>query len=291
VGTDPQNPPGNEQGFLVRVTECVDHRLQGNKVRLAKGDVLTMTAHYDVDPVSQQYYPLPGGKHGGIMALFFSVMECDSGTWGEIYVRRNDTCVGVPSSKRHRVGSFFETKAQCEKAVDEVMQLPTLFALPTVTPSPAQTEERRRQLNLLWRDCGSPTKWVNFTGLSPATAVLGGKTTIKASGSLSRSIESANLTVKMASGGFGLTLANFKGEACSESHGAWTLLDQIHLSYKPLGCPLAPGEFSGEIDFWVSPLIPAAIAHTTTTIIAHDHGEEIYCLEVVTQAEDLEISV
>jgi hypothetical protein len=230
---------------------------------------------------------MPGGKHGGIMALFFAMMDCDAGTWDEIYVRRNDTCVGVPSSKAGRVGAFYETKAQCEEAVDEVTQLPMLAA-PPVAQSPSQ---RAGEVNLLWRDCGSPTKWVNFTELSPATAALGGKTSIKASGSLSRSIESANLTVKMASGAFGLTLASFEGEACSESHGAWTLLDQLHVKWKPLGCPLAPGEFVGEMDLWVSPLVPGFLAHTTTTLIMHDHGEEIYCLEVVTSTEASEISV
>jgi hypothetical protein len=218
-------------------------------------------------------------------------MECDAGTWNEIYVRRNETCVGVPSSKAGRIGVFYETKSQCEEAVDEVTQLPMLVAPPAVEPVAQAPSQRAGEVNLLWRDCGSATKWVNFTDLSPATAVLGGKTSIKASGSLSRSIESANLTVKMASGALGLTLANFEGEACSESHGAWTVLDQLHVVWKPLGCPLAPGEFVGEMDLWVSLLVPEYLSHTTTTLIMHDHGEEIYCLEVVTSTQDSEISV
>merc|ERR1711937_616775 len=118
VGTDPENPAGNEQGFLVRVTECVDHRLQGNKVRLEVGDVVTLTQHYDVDPASKRHFPMPGGKHGGIMALFFTVMDCDEGSWGEVYVRRNDTCVPVPSSKSQRVGQFWQTKSQCEEGAE-----------------------------------------------------------------------------------------------------------------------------------------------------------------------------
>merc|ERR1712091_157692 len=97
---------------------------------------------------------------------------------------------------------------------------------------------------------------------------------------------SANLTVKLASGAAGLVLASFDGEACSESHGAWTLFNQIHLAWKPLGCPLAPGRFSGEMDVWVSPLIPAAAAHTTMTLVAHVEDEELYCLEMVTTMGD-----
>jgi len=221
------------------------------------------------------------------MALFFSVMDCDSGTWGEVYVRRSETCVGVPSSKADRVGTFYKTKAQCEAAVDEVSQLSMLAVPPATVEVPAETTG---QVDLLWRDCGSSAKLVNFTEVSPASTMLGVKTRIKASGSLNRPINSANLTVKMASGGFGLTLASFEGEACSESHGAWTLLDQIHASWKPLGCPLAPGEFAHELDLWVSPLVPVSIAHTTTTLVMHDHGEEIYCLELITQGQS-EISV
>merc|ERR1712196_476961 len=80
VGDDPSNPAGNEQGFLVKVTECVDHQQLGNKIRLEKGDQLTVTAAYEVDPASKKGFPLPGGKHGGIMGLFFSLMHCDDGT-------------------------------------------------------------------------------------------------------------------------------------------------------------------------------------------------------------------
>merc|ERR1712139_681200 len=107
-----------------------------------------------------------------------------------------------------------------------------------------------------------------------------------ASGQLSSDITAANLTVKLASGAAGLTLASFDGEACSESHGAWTLEDLIHLKWKPLGCPLAPGDFSGEMDIWISPLIPTSVAHTTMTLVAHTEDEELYCLEMVTTTGD-----
>lgn len=181
----------------------------------------------------------------------------------------------MPSSKADRIGTFYDTKAKCEAAVDEVShEVSHLPALPAQNAGVRASAEPTGKVDLLWRDCGSATKRVNFTGVTPATTTLGGKTRIKASGSLSQSIESANLTVKMASGAFGLTLASFEGECCSESHGTWTLLDQVHLSWKSLGCPLAPGEFISEIDLWVSPAIPDSIAHTTTTLVMHDQGEE-----------------
>lgn len=143
------------------------------------------------------------------------------------------------------------------------------------------------KMNLRWRDCGASSKSVNFTAVTPSELHIGRKTHIKATGQLSRDVSAANLTVKMASGFAGLTLASFDGEVCSESHGAWTLEHLIHLEWKPLGCPLAPGDFSGELDIWVSPVIPTSFAHTTTTLVAHDEGEEIYCLEIVTTTGDI----
>merc|ERR1712054_694748 len=71
VGTDLNNTPGNEAGFLVRMSECVNENKYGNKVRVNKGDVVTIEALYDVDDSSTRYAPFSGGKHGGIMALFF----------------------------------------------------------------------------------------------------------------------------------------------------------------------------------------------------------------------------
>ena len=284
VGSDPENPAGNEQGFLVAVTECVDERLQGNNVRLNKGDVVTLTQHYDVDPTSQTYFPLPGGKHGGIMGLFFAFMECDAGSYNEVYVKRNDTCVPVPAMKKNRVGEYFETKALCEDGAEpseEVEVVPESQEL-LVDSIAEQESSLGGEMNLLWRDCGASGKLVNFTAVSPSTFQIGRKNRIQASGQLSRDITAANLTVTMASGIAGWEWARIDGEACSESHGIWTVEDQIHIQWKPLGCPLAPGDFSGELDIWFSPLFPTKLGHTTTTLVAHNDGEELYCLELVT---------
>jgi len=287
VGTDPENPAGNEQGFLVKVTECVDHRLQGNKVRLEVGDVVTLTQHYDVDPASKRHFPMPGGKHGGIMALYFTVMDCDEGSWGEVYVRRNDTCVPVPSSKAQRVGQHWETKAQCQDGAEPSEDKNLAVQKSDTVVMETLAEPELGKMNLRWRDCGSSSKSVNFTALTPSQLHIGRKTHIKASGKLSRDVSAANLTVKMASGFAGLTLASFDGEVCSESHGMWTLEHLVHLKWKPLGCPLAPGDFSGELDIYVSPVIPKSFAHTTTTLVAHHEDEEIYCLEIVTTTGDI----
>lgn len=283
IGSDPSNPAGNEQGFLVSVTECVDHRVKGNKVRLNKGDVVTVTALYDVNTKSTRNFPMPGGKHGGIMALFFSLMDCDDGTWGEVYVQRNGTCVGVPKGKADRVGTVFADRAHCEAGVPELHTLQVEQREPVREPLVPDSGN----VDLVWRDCGSNSKWVNLTELTPASMKIGGHQTIRVSGNLSYDIEAANFLVKMASGGYGLTLIDFDGDACGKKVTKWTLEDQIHLTWKPLACPLqaGAGTFSSEFDLFVDSHVPVSMAHTTTTVMAHTtSGDEIFCLEVITQA-------
>jgi hypothetical protein len=267
---------------------CVDYRTTGKKLRLNKGDVVTATAHYDVDSTSTRYFPAPGGKHGGIMGLMFSVVECDAGTWGEVYVRRNDTCIGTPRSKSDRVGTFYETKASCETQTNP--QNPQEFSFLEIAPeeeqpSSEEADPQTGKVDLVWRDCGTSTKWTNITSLTPESMTIGGYNNLKAFGDLSRDIEAANFTVKMSSGGFGLTLLDFSGDACGGKVGKWTLAHQIHLEWLPLKCPIQAGDgFSAELRLFVDPIVPRSIAHTTTTVMVHSHGEEIGCVEVVTQA-------
>jgi hypothetical protein len=293
VGTDPANPAGNEQGFLVKVTECVDHKMQGNKVRLEKGDVVTLTQHYDVDPASQRQFPMPGGKHGGIMALFFTMMDCDAGTFAEVYVKRNDTCVPTPAKKcKGKDCPHYDTLEACqadgELSEEEAAPVPESQELAVMEPEdPEDPDGIIGTMNLLWRDCGGADKWVNFTGLNTDKLKLGRKTKIHALGQLTREIPStANLTVKFASGALGLTLGTIEANACDKKHGFWTLIHNIHLEYHPLSCPMQPGDFDGQLDVYVSPLIPKLAGHTTTTLVAHTEDEEIFCLEVVTTAGD-----
>lgn len=90
IGTDPTNPARNEKGFIAAFTECVNST---NQIRLNAGDQITIVGFYDVDGKSTRYAPVPGGKHGGVMGLYFAQMDCDPGTFDEVYVCRQDTCV------------------------------------------------------------------------------------------------------------------------------------------------------------------------------------------------------
>lgn len=301
IGTDPDMTPGNEQGYLVGMELCIDHRKLGNKIRLNKGDVLTATAAYDVDSASQMYAPVPGGKHGGIMALFFSLMDCDEGTWNEVYVARGGVCFGAPRSKSKRIGTFYNTRAECEARTNGQEPGSEPFALSKVEPVQQQLQQvvgdnKKDNIEIQWRDCGKSDKVVTFNKVTPKTMKLGGHNTIEAFGDLTADIESANMTVKIASGGFGATLLDWSAaDACHGKEGKWALDDQIHFEKLPWTCPMNAGTnaFSSKFNLFVDPLVPKLIAHTTTTILAHNpEGKELLCFEVVTAANpNLEIQV
>merc|ERR1711964_387045 len=100
-GTDPTNPPGNEQGYNVKFSPCIDKDSYGVKgpgtvneaVRIEMGDKVTVECLYDVDVNSKRNFPFPGGHHGGVMGLFFFNMVCDPGSHKTPYVCREDTCI------------------------------------------------------------------------------------------------------------------------------------------------------------------------------------------------------
>merc|ERR1712098_1032302 len=100
-GTDPNWTPGNELGYVVGFDLCIDNDVKGNAVRLEKGDRMRVEALYDVDVKSNVSYPMPGGKHGGIMALWFFAIDCDEGTYPQTWVCRDNQCLeaGMTSLK------------------------------------------------------------------------------------------------------------------------------------------------------------------------------------------------
>lgn len=121
-GTDPNNAPGNEKGYVVAFTPCIDRDNLWNstvpsspdgvvnkEIRLNSGDVVTVTALYDVDVDSKACLPQPGGKHGGVMGLYFYQMDCDPGSFATKYVCRQDTCIPQP------VGEY-DTLEDCQTA-------------------------------------------------------------------------------------------------------------------------------------------------------------------------------
>lgn len=113
-GTDPSNPPGNEKGFVVSFSSCVDKDVIGNHVRLNAGDQMEIISYYDVDKNSQATLPLPGGKHGGVMGLFFAMMDCDPGTYGEVYFCRQETCIPTFKDGTRQIRDHYQTLSDCQ---------------------------------------------------------------------------------------------------------------------------------------------------------------------------------
>lgn len=72
--------PGNEKGYLTAAPPCIMHG-EENKAgfRVEAGDVITLRANYwvgtGVDPTGSG---LPGGFHGGVMALFYLGVDATS---------------------------------------------------------------------------------------------------------------------------------------------------------------------------------------------------------------------
>jgi len=112
MGTDPNNTPGNEKGFAVKFNPCVDTENKGNAIHLKKGQRIDLDTVYDVDPQSTRSEPFPGGKHGGVMGLFFARMDCDAGKSAEEFVCRENQCVLVPSRGRY---TGHNSRSRCEK--------------------------------------------------------------------------------------------------------------------------------------------------------------------------------
>merc|ERR1712232_1036544 len=91
------------------------------------------------DPASTTYAPHPGGKRRGVMALFFAQMHCDPHTWGEHYVCRDSTCVGVGKLKSLPwLEKKWETLGDCQTACGKrVMSVPNTTFPNAALRSPA----------------------------------------------------------------------------------------------------------------------------------------------------------
>ena len=110
VCDDPNNPPGNELGYVVNFSYCIDAQVPADAIRLEKGDSLTLTTNYDVDEKSTRGYPFPGGKHGGVMGLFFYQIDCDDDAVAAGFACRQGDCISVPKGKNT---SEFDTLGDC----------------------------------------------------------------------------------------------------------------------------------------------------------------------------------
>lgn len=98
VGTDPHDVPGNSLGYVTGFSACIDPaKYPSSAVTIKKGDNLTVTAYYSIDPTDNTSFPLPGGQHTGTMHLFYMYIAEDT---PDSYLCKNNQCIaglgGVP---------------------------------------------------------------------------------------------------------------------------------------------------------------------------------------------------
>lgn len=294
VGTDANNTPGNEKGFMVEISSCVNEHKFGNKVRLNKGDVVTVNALYDVNPASTKYLPLPGGKHGGIMALFFSAMHCDPGTWGEQYVCRDNQCIGV----KKKLGLFqkkWKTLSECQEKcggssassepASPAVTTASEIQLTSMSSSPPFGVNGLGRVQVKWRDCSDGQALAKVGHYTPSSFALHGTTKLAGSAHLPTDIKGGNFTLKLMAGVLGLTLVDMSGDIC-EAKEASTMFGLMRIAWDGVHCPLPAGNQTISVSLTVSTLIPKIIAQTTTTVLATSStGDQIFCTEVVTEGQ------
>lgn len=281
---------------MVDISNCVNEHTLGNKVRLNKGDVVTVNALYDVDPTSTKYLPLPGGKHGGVMALFFSAIHCDPGTWREEYVCRENTCVGV-RKKLNPLERKWKTIGDCMRkcggnatSVQLAPPMPAPDIEAKTAPAPVSVEGIGR-VQVKWRDCADGNALANIDHYTPSSFPLHGTTKLGGSAVLPKDIQGGNFTLKLMAGVLGLTLVDMSGDIC-EKKSAVTMLGLMHIAWDGMDCPVKAGNQSVSVSLTLSALIPRLIAETTTTVVATSStGDLIFCTEVVTEGQSKEPSI
>jgi len=291
VGTDLNNTPGNEAGFLVKMSECVNEDKYGNGIRINKGDVVKVEALYDVDPSSTTYAPFPGGKHGGIMALFFSVIHCDPGTWNERYVCRNRQCIGVGKRKHlDKSEPQWNTIEDCSKACSS--ESPNFMQRPIamyedkdfVAPPPAQVSSTAQDFGKIYissRNCAHGQFLAPVKPVGSPSFRLFGKHKIEATFVSPIDVDGGEIIFKTDAGIAGLTLVDMTTDACA-SKQTRTLFGLLTFGWNGATCPIAAGTnvtISANIE--ISSAIPLVAAETTTTVVwMTSKGETLLCYEV-----------
>jgi len=292
VGTDVNNTPGNEAGFLVRMSECVNENKYGNKVRVNKGDVVTIEALYDVDDSSTRYAPFSGGKHGGIMALFFSVLHCDPGTWGERYVCRNKQCFGVGKGKHldasePQWNTIEDCTKECSDESPEFLRPRVDRYAPedTKPPVPASTVSSSAQgierIYITTKNCDNSPVLASVAPLGSPSFRLFGRHKIEATVAIPKDIEGGQIIFKTEAGVAGLTLVDMMTDAC-KSHRVSTVFGLLTFGWEAARCPLAAGTNATlTATVAIDPSVPMLAAETTTTIVwTTPQNETLLCYTI-----------
>ena len=63
---------GNEKGFLVEMSTCLDKDVDGRSLKLAPGDVVRLDSWYWVGSEDPRLDPLPAGTHLNVMGYMYA---------------------------------------------------------------------------------------------------------------------------------------------------------------------------------------------------------------------------
>lgn len=277
IGTDPDNTPGNEKGYVTGFTKCIDQDNFGNQVRLNEGDVVTLEALYDVDETSERNFPFPGGKHGGIMGLYFMAMDCDDGKWPYQYHCAEDQCVKVR-------GAEFETLEDCQSSCGSGVGASVDAANDVSADVDSGIFEQMKITK--WEDCGDYAggALAKITALDKDAIRLGINTPITGTGYVDQEITGGTFNILMQLPNIPiLPLAlEYTGDLCERK--------EIHiiagkgigkLVWDGISCPMKPGNFSNTLEVNLAAYLPPGLVESNIVINAADQdGNQVICLNL-----------
>lgn len=144
-------------------------------------------------------------------------------------------------------------------------------------------------VSLSYEDCGGSQTHTKITGLTPTSVPLGKTTRITGTGILDKDIADGTFhTETFYSGG---DLLDCSGDAgMSKTCRLGAVLGS--LKFDGIAFPVKKGPSSVSVDLSLNPLIPAALAQTSTKVMASTKGgQKIFCLEVFTAKADIPATV
>jgi len=211
------------------------------------------------------------------MALFFSIIHCDPGTWGERYVCREKQCFGVGKGKHLPIWERqWKTIEDCSKECGE--DSPKFLSAPVdryedenPVPPPANVSsgaEGTDKIYITIRNCNNGPVLAKVEEWGPSSSFrLFGRHEVKTTLAVPKDIEGGQIIYKTEAGIAGLTLVDMTTDAC-QSKGVKTVFGSMTFGWEAPKCPLKAGTnvtMTGTIN--VSPVIPMLAAETTTTIV------------------------
>merc|ERR1712031_72978 len=149
-----------------------------------------------------------------------------------------------------------------------------LVAAPALMPA---VEAGASKLKLAWTDCGDSSTHTKITAFSPSSITTGQTATMTGTGNLDEDVSGATFDLEMT------TMAgkvSCKGDA-SQSKTCSLPLGVGSLTFNAMAFPIKKGTTSVSVDLSLAAMLPGALAHTETKVIATGMGgEQLFCMDI-----------